>query len=326
MTTVTNTVCPIANASKEMETHTPFRIVHLSDLHLTSSDKASRSETKLFCPLKGMNEAFREIVKAPVVQSASLVLITGDVTDRGDIQSWQVFWEAIDAVCLRDRIVVVPGNHDVCCLGLRIPPRRKGYDSSDLRKAQEGLRLGGQPEVFPWARMVDPRVAVFALNSNNLGNVGITDNAMGLLEYHQLAKLARDLRKYQAAPVKIVVLHHSPNIPGDDTAKKRGMKRLSWLETKGLQIPRDMRRALRLLCIAHDVRLVLHGHLHRSEDRRVDSIRMVGVRATTEPIESNSDQNTYEVKVYTVRGAGGRVDRKDHRIVYWKKGLKGSKE
>jgi predicted phosphodiesterase len=68
------------------------------------------------------------------------------------------------------------------------------------------------------------------------------------------------------------------------------------------------------LCITHRVRLVLHGHLHRSEDRQVDGIRFVGSNATTEPIVNDSGR-TYFIKTYTVRGSGGRVDRKDHQIV-----------
>ncbi len=174
--------------------------------------------------------------------------------------------------------------------------------------------MGGQPAEFPWVRIVDPRVAVFGLNSNNLGNFSVVDNAMGDLDYHQLAKLARLLYSHQAIPVKILALHHSPNIPSQETAIGRGIEPLSWLATHGHQIPKDQRRALRLLCISHRVRLVLHGHLHRSEDRRVDSVRIVGAGATTEPVDGNSEQATYAIKAYTVRGDGGRVDRRDYHV------------
>lgn len=313
--TAVSTSGAIAYPLKYKKTRTSFQIVHLSDLHLTKTDKASRSEPALFRPLAGMNEAFRKIVRTPVVQSADLVLITGDVTDRGDIISWRVFWDIIDAAGLRDRVLIVPGNHDVCCLGLRLPTKRKGYRYSDLEKAKAGLKMGGQPAEFPWVRIVHPQIAVFGLNSNNLGNFSVVDNAMGQLDYNQLAKLARLLNKYQTVPVKIVALHHSPNIPDEETAKGRGIEPLSWLATQGHQVPKDKREALRLLCIAHHVRLVLHGHLHRAEDRRVDSVRMVGVGATTEPIDGNAGQIMYAIKTYIVRGAGGRVDRRDHQVV-----------
>jgi len=52
----------------------PFRIVHLSDLHLTGNDGDCRSETKLFAPLRGMNQVFRRLLRARHVQDADLLL------------------------------------------------------------------------------------------------------------------------------------------------------------------------------------------------------------------------------------------------------------
>jgi len=60
-----------------------YRIVHLSDLHLTARDTDRRSEPKLFGPLRGMNVAFRTILRSPQINKADVVLITGDITDRG---------------------------------------------------------------------------------------------------------------------------------------------------------------------------------------------------------------------------------------------------
>ena len=103
----------------------PFRIVHLSDLHLTRTDGARRSEPNLFKALKGMNSAFRKIVISKPIQKADIILVTGDVTDRGNIESWAVFWDGIHSAGLIDRTYVIPGNHDVCCLGIRPPGKRK---------------------------------------------------------------------------------------------------------------------------------------------------------------------------------------------------------
>ena len=202
-----------------------FRIVHLSDLHLTKRDGASRSEPKLFNKLKGMNTAFRKIVVSKPIQKADLILVTGDVTDRGDIESWNVFWGTINDAGLKDRTHVIPGNHDVCCLGARLPGKRKAYKDADLQKAVNGLRMGGKPTKFPWVIYPDPRVVIFGLNSNNLGNLNAVTNAMEELDYYQLSSLASKLHVYRDVPVKIVALHHSPNIPGAETARKRGQKR-----------------------------------------------------------------------------------------------------
>jgi 3',5'-cyclic AMP phosphodiesterase CpdA len=245
----------------------PFRIVHLSDLHLTSTDNASRSEARLFGRLQGMNAAFRRIVQTPTIQQANLLLFTGDITDRGEIESWKVFWSTLNDAGLSDRTLVVPGNHDVCCMGVRAPWDRGAQ--ADWEKAVAGLRLGGQPTRLPWVQTPDPRVVVFGLSSNNLGNFSAATNAVGQIGYFHLQTLAEKLHVYRDVPVKIVLLHHSPNIPEEDTALKRGQRAFGVLERASHQIPQDQRRALRLLCITHRVRLILHGHLHMAEDRRV---------------------------------------------------------
>ena len=71
-----------------------FKICHLSDLHLTAQDSGRRSEPKLpHRRLYGMNKAFATVLRSPKVQSADSILITGDVTDKGDHETWLRFNE-----------------------------------------------------------------------------------------------------------------------------------------------------------------------------------------------------------------------------------------
>ena len=270
------------HGDKVADNKKPFKIAHLSDLHLTSSDNARRSEPKLYGALKGMNVAFRKIVVSPALQKSDLILVTGDVTDRGDLNSWKIFWDTVDKAGIKDRVRVVPGNHDVCCLGLRLPGLRKQYRQEDMEKVRKGLQMGGQPTKFPWAYNPDPRVVIFGLNSNNLGNFTALSNAMGEIGYYQLKSLAGLLHKFRDVPVKIIALHHSPNIPAADTAEKRGQRPFSMLEREGHQIPQEQRHALNLLCITHKVQLILHGHLHMEEDRRITGVRYIGALASTD--------------------------------------------
>lgn len=286
----------------------PFRIAHLSDLHLTADDKAARSEPRLFGKLRGMNGAFRAITRAKAVQSADLVLVTGDVTDTGEPDEWAVFWDAVRGAGLSGRVLVVPGNHDVCTLGIRPSALVHSYAAADLAKAVQGLKMGRQPQKFPWARQVDPRVVIFGLNSNNLGNWSGASNALGELSYYQMESFARLLRRHRAVAVKVVALHHSPNIPSSETAAKRGVPEMGVLSVEGHQIPEGQRRALRLLCVSQGVRLIVHGHLHRREDRRVNGIRVIGVPASTEPTTERQSSAGYQFPTYIVRGRGGKVN------------------
>jgi len=283
-----------------------FRIIHLSDLHLTPRDEDTRTEPKLLGKLSGMNQVFRRLLQSRVVQSCNLLLITGDVTDHGDLPTWQRFWEDLADAKLTERTVVLPGNHDVCNLGVRPPKRRSKRIAADLVRARRGLRMGGQVTSFPFARLIDPRVVLFGLDSCNPGNLTGITNAVGELGFSQLETLARLLARHADVPVKIVALHHSPNIPRNRTARKRGVERMSRVERWGHEVPTFDRRALRLLCVTHRVRLLVHGHLHRAEDRRVNSIRIVGCPASTQPV-SKALGRRFPVFQYDVNGEPARV-------------------
>ena len=279
----------------------PFRIGHLSDLHLTARDGDARSEPKLFGKLIGMNAAFRHIVSHPEVQSLDRLLVTGDVTDRGDIEAWHVFWNTLSDSGLAAKAMVIPGNHDLCCLGLRFPS--PDDQRSDLARAAAGLRIGGQPTRLPWAHVPDERVVVFGLNSSNMGNSLLLSNAVGRLGYFDLKAFAALLHKHRDVPVKIVALHHSPNIPEQSTSERRGEPPTGGLDRLAMQIPQDQRRALLLLCIAHKVRIIAHGHVHVARNRRISGVRIVGAPATTEP----ASNGVYRFYRYDVQGEGGRV-------------------
>ncbi len=296
----------------------PFRIIHLSDLHLTRTDGVARSEPNLLRPLRGMNRSFRRLLQQPAVRRADLLLVTGDVTDRGDAASWQVFCDAVREAGLGGRVAVIPGNHDVCCLGARLPGTRSAYRAADLQRAREGLGgamagsealvEGGLPvRHFPLVFRPDPRVVVFGMNSNHLGNLSLASNALGEVDYHQLLRLAGKLHKHRDVPVKVIALHHSPNIPGVDTARRRGQRALTPLERLGHQVPQWQRRAIRLLAVAHGVRLVVHGHLHMLEDRRVSGVRIIGAPASTQPSRVRSGHQEHRVLRYTVSRSGGQV-------------------
>lgn len=291
-----------------------FKIAHLSDLHLTAKDNTRRSEVNVFCPFKGMNANFREIVKSKVIQNSHLILITGDVTDRGDLQAWSFFWETLDAAGIKDRIRVVPGNHDVCCLGARLPGVRKQYRKRDMEKLRKGLRIGAQSLKFPWVYNPDPRVVVFGVNSNNLGNFSALSNAMGSVGYYQLKSLAGRLHEYREVPVKIIALHHSPNIPGVETAKRRDQRPFYDLERIGHQVPQDQRRALNLLGITHKVRLILHGHLHMEEDRKITGVRYIGANSSTEPIDNGPNTGKLLFRTFTIGGKNHRIRYASHYI------------
>lgn len=289
---------------------TSFSIAHLSDLHLTSNASDERSEFS-FGRLRGMNIACNHVLKTPEVQACDLVLITGDVTDKGHLGAWDALNQMLLSARLRERTLIVAGNHDICGLSiLRVRPFfGTNFRDVDLQKVKTGLMRVGQPTKYPWAKLVDPRVVVFGLDSNNSGNWTIVTNAVGKIGHQQLRRFAELLAVHKDVPVKIVALHHSPNIPEPITAIRRGQIPMSTSDRFAHQIPEAERRELRNLCVASRVRLIVHGHLHQAEDRRLGRIRIIGAPATTQPVDPNSAIHRFQFYRYTVLGNGGRVMR-----------------
>ncbi len=87
-----------------------YTIAHLSDLHLTSNSEGRRKEDKK----RNMNANFVRILNHSSVQNADLVVVTGDITDRGELAAWNHFWSAVKKASLnRRKMLVIHGNHDV---------------------------------------------------------------------------------------------------------------------------------------------------------------------------------------------------------------------
>lgn len=280
-----------------------FLITHFSDLHLTKNNSYYRSEPKLFGKLRGMNKAFERLALSQHAKDSDLILFTGDITDTGHQEEWKFFWKTLDKNNLKSKSIIIPGNHDVCCLGVRRPKTARKRITEDLKKFHKGFEIGKFPLTkFPSGIPLNEKIIVFVIDSCNKGNTTAVTNAMGHLGYQQLERLARELYKYKDIKVKIVALHHSPNIPGKKAASKREIKEMSDVERWGMEMPKEDRRALRLLCVSHRVRLVLHGHLHRTEDRRVNAIRYIGAPASTQP-----NKGKFEFYNYEISASGGRI-------------------
>ncbi len=86
-----------------------LRLAHLSDLHLAESEEIRLVEGER----PPGNRAFAELLETPEIAESEVLLVTGDITDRGTAATWQVFFEALDKHGLAERTLLVPGNHDL---------------------------------------------------------------------------------------------------------------------------------------------------------------------------------------------------------------------
>lgn len=281
-------------------------IAHLSDLHLTADDHTPRSEARLFGRLRGTNRHFRRLLADPVLAGCDHLVVTGDVTDRGQLMEWENFWRPLEGSPLRRKLSVLPGNHDVCCLDLR---RRRPL-AEDWARARAGLRQGGQEADFPWIRRLGDQAALFAVDSVNAGNPGAATNALGRIGREQLSSLGRCLALYPEIPYKVILIHHSPNIPAPATSRRRGDPPVRFWEREAMQLDIFDRRALRLLADVFRVKAILHGHTHDSLDRVVGGVRIIGAPASTEP----DPAGCLRYKLYTLHLDSGTLRARTRKL------------
>ena len=186
-----------------------------------------------------MNKVFRKILKTNNIQESDLILITGDITDLGDRKSWKVFQKALIDSGIEKKTLIVAGNHDVCDMNWEISladfinTLTKKRQKKQLKRLRDNLSSINQPQDYPWSVIVDKkerRVMVIGIDTNHSGHYGLVDNAVGRIGETQLEKLELLLKKHSIKtdtanfiPVKIIALHHSPNLPKYETLVRRGI-------------------------------------------------------------------------------------------------------
>jgi 3',5'-cyclic-AMP phosphodiesterase len=248
------------------------RIVHFSDLHLTAKDSDYRYEpTFPHKRLRGMNEAFKTLLKETAVKKADHIIVTGDITDKGELKAWKKFKQYTDETGLTKKTSIVIGNHDICQLGRwSFKFRKKDWRKRALnnkRNLMRRLTAIDQSYDYPWFLRINEHVSIFGIDSNNAGNWGDASNAMGEIGTEQLRAFARLLKINKNVPVKFAALHHSPNLP----EKSIKVPPKSWLQKRYTrythEIPESQRRAFRLMCASHGVKRIIHGHMHEYHSR-----------------------------------------------------------
>ena len=103
-----------------------WRVAHLSDLHVVGEHYGFRIESGRGGP-RG-NDRLRQVLDrleaAHLVEPLDLILVTGDLTDAGRSTEWAEFLDVVGRhPALAERMVVLPGNHDVNIVDRTNPAR-----------------------------------------------------------------------------------------------------------------------------------------------------------------------------------------------------------
>jgi len=103
-----------------------WRVAHLSDLHAVGERYGFRIESGRTGPQgnERMRRVFDRLEAFHRDQPLDLILITGDMTDAGRSAEWAEFLDAVaEHPRLAERILILPGNHDVNVVDRANPAR-----------------------------------------------------------------------------------------------------------------------------------------------------------------------------------------------------------
>ncbi|WP_261401684.1 metallophosphoesterase family protein [Chenggangzhangella methanolivorans] len=104
-----------------------WRVAHLSDLHAVGERFGFRIESGRSGPQGNgrLTRTFEALARAHAAEPLDLVLVTGDMTDAGRSAEWAEFLEALERLDpdLRERMLFLPGNHDVNVVDRSNPAR-----------------------------------------------------------------------------------------------------------------------------------------------------------------------------------------------------------
>ncbi len=126
-----------------------WRVVHLSDVHVVGERYGFRIESGRSGP-RG-NERLRRVLNELETIHAKtpldLVLITGDMTDAGTSAEWAEFLDALAPhPKLAERVLILPGNHDLNIVD-RANPARMDLPTSPNRRLRQLRTLSAMLEL-----------------------------------------------------------------------------------------------------------------------------------------------------------------------------------
>lgn len=204
-------------------------LAHISDLHL-GRDAAT-------------NAAVARI--AAVLEGAGIdeVLVTGDVTHRGRREELALFERTF--VAIRDRLVVVPGNHD-----------RLGDDVARLLMPVRRVDVEVRPGVY-----------VVRMDSTAPHNARLV-NSHGVLDANDLADAETAIGAAPNHVLVVVMLHHHVLPLPEDHLVERVASWLGLPHAAELATGRDLLGRVR-----GRADLVLHGHRHGEAEIRIGTSR-----------------------------------------------------
>ena len=221
-----------------------MRLAHVSDLHLLTADSVS---TKQGADAYGVAAAIAADLTR-IAESLDLVVVSGDLTDRGEPAAFAMFEDLFSDIGLP--VIVVPGNHDG-------PAAMHAYGGSSQRLAD--WNITNRVVEFGGTRFVGLDTCIEVTTEGAL-----SDEGLALLEEEVAREIGGRL---------VVVMHHPPLVLGLEQFD--GFCRLE---------QRD--RFLDILAAYPGQVIVLSGHVHRPYSAQEGNITCFVAGCMASPYDS----------------------------------------
>jgi len=139
-----------------------WRVVHLSDIHIVAERYGFRVESGRSGPRgnERLKRLFAQLEAIDAKDRLDVILITGDMTDAGILTEWVQFFEILEAhPGLAERVLILPGNHDLNIID-RANPARMDLPTSPDRRLRQIRTLSAMNTVQgPRVQVVDPETS-----------------------------------------------------------------------------------------------------------------------------------------------------------------------
>lgn len=169
------------------------------------------------------------------------IVVSGDITDHGRSRELDFFWHVMQP--LRDRLTVVPGNHD-----------RLGDDLRDALMGGRRVQVDAKPGLY-----------IVKIDSTGPHNRSWL-NSQGKLLPEDIDDVEEALAEAPEDALRVVTLHHHPLPLPEDHLAERISSHFKLPFTEELELGWELVQTLNGRCD-----LILHGHRHAATTHSIET-------------------------------------------------------
>ena len=251
-----------------------MRLIHMTDPHLTSLQGIAAAhftgkrwlghQSWRWRRRKHLRSHLDELCAAAQALQPDLILVTGDLVHLGLVPEVEAAAEWLGALGPPERIMVVPGNHDLYRGDAWAAVEAHWASYLHLNTGSDASSDAAHGESRPyWVRFPSHlRRDGIELHGLNSGRPTSIFTATGELGAAQRSRLAERLAAAPPKALHILALHHPP-APGAIGRRKA------------------LRDARALVPLAGRMHLALHGHIHRDRAYRLGQARVFATNSAS---------------------------------------------